>query len=117
MRMLKGVREEIRLNVEASIDRDLNQRPEVIRFIAIYRKKPHSERQATYAAMRDETITDYEVLNDYLVGWEKLEDADGEEVPFNEDELRDVLEFTEYRTALIDGLIVALTSKEAAAKN
>ena len=117
MRVLKGVKEQIRLNVEARIDRDLNQAPEIIRFIAIYKKKPHSERQATVRAMQDGTQSDIEILEDYLIGWEKLKDSDDEEVPFDHDELMNVCEFTEYRTALVTGLMAALATKEALAKN
>lgn len=133
MLILKGIKEEVRVPVIARVvDNGKEQR---IPFTAIFKRKPFSENKRILSDLSDRATTqdrinsgeldedtelpglsDEELLQEYLCGWD-LKNKDGDAIAFDGETLEQVLEFTEYRSALITGLMDALLGRGPKAKN
>lgn len=133
MLALKGIKEEIRVPVEAEIQ--LERKPQKVKFVAIYKRKKHSENKALIDALEERARlqdliregqedpdielpgkSDDELLREYVVGW-VLKGADDEPIEFSEEALNEVIDVTEYREALMRGFMDALSGRRALAKN
>lgn len=113
--LLKGVKNEIEVRVVAEIAQDLGK-TEKVPFRAKYRKPSFSEARATQQSLADGAMTDEEVMDQYLLGWRDLKDSNGDEIEFSADNLAVLMEATEYRKALVDGVLEVLLGRDMVAR-
>lgn len=116
MILLKGVKDSIDIKVTANIDTD-NGRTLKVPFIITAKKPTTKEQRDIGNALRDDRMTDDQLIAEFLMGWKGLQGADGNDVPFNDETLEMVLDAPEYRAAIQRGIKEALLGKEALAKN
>lgn len=108
--ILKGVKSEIDIKVEAAIRGDCGT-VESVPFVATFRTMKQSERQSwrksaahileTGPAEWDQA----EQVRKYLVGWKEFPTTTGESLEFNEENVSMVLDAVEYCDALYAGFL------------
>jgi hypothetical protein len=127
MTILKGVKSEIDVIVKAEILGD-NSQVTTVGFTATYRKLKVSEVQALMARapryqagdddyLRREAEFRRDSITENLLGWHSVPTTTGEEFAFTPENLGEMLEVPEYRAALWNGLMVAMSGKAALEKN
>jgi hypothetical protein len=116
MGIFKGVKDQIEIKVVANIDAD-NGRTIKVPFVITSRKPDWDERKSALKRIDDGDMLDEELVADFLKGWHSLEVADGNQVEYNEENLAELMSWTEYRQALVSGIMKAILGKEALAKN
>jgi len=116
MGILKGVKDRIDVKVTANVDTDAGRTIKVP-FIITSKKPMQDERKAILKAIEAGEVEDEVVVREYLLGWKGLVGSDGDEVPFNDESLHEVLQAPEYLRAVVKGIILAIAGKEALAKN
>ena len=83
-----------------------------VRYLGVRERKDYLKRVA------DESRTDPQILDDLLVGWDGLTDADGAHLDFNDAATRArVLDVPWVYRAVLDAVLDELGLGEAAAKN
>jgi len=116
MGILKGVHDSIQVKVEAVVNLD-NGRTQKVPFVIKSKKPLHDEQVAILSDIDTGKVSDDELIRDYLQGWHGLQGADGQEVPYDDDSLAEVMQAPEYRKAVIEGIMQAIIGKAALEKN
>jgi len=75
-------------------------------FVAVFKRLPQGRLDEISAAMAGDdeegaAITDGDLVREVLVGWDKVRDVDGSEVPFNSDTLAQALDVPGVRLGLV----------------
>jgi hypothetical protein len=104
MSFLKGVKDQIEVNVTVKIASDLGELVEVP-FKATFKRLKRSAMLALIEKNKTSEISDDEILTKYLVGWRDLEGADGEPVAFSKKNLAEVCESSDYLGTLIEAFL------------
>jgi hypothetical protein len=84
-----------------------------IPFKARYRCPSTDECREFREGLKAETVTDDDLVNKLVIGWEGVKDDKDEPIPFSEETLREALQFVPYRIALVEGAIQMAFGKEA----
>lgn len=116
MTILKGVKDRIDVKVTANIDTD-NGRTIKVPFVVTAKKPSFDERKDVAQKIDRGELLDEDLVAEYLLGWHGLKDQNDSEIDFNAETLGDLMAATEYRAALVRGLLTAILGKEAMAKN
>lgn len=116
MSILKGVKDRIDVKVTAEVNSD-NGRTIKVPFVITAKKPQFDERRDVVTTIDEGNMKDEDLVSQYLLGWHGLQGADGSEIPYNEETLAEVMAATEYRKALIQGIMTAIVGKDALAKN
>lgn len=116
MSILKGVKDKIDVKVTAEVESD-NGKIIQVPFIITSKKPDFEGRKAFGTALDDGGMKDEELVSEFLLGWHELRGADGQEIEYNEDTLSEVMAATEYRRAVVNGILRAVIGKDALAKN
>lgn len=114
--LLKGAKSEIDVKVTAEVEID-NGKTMRVPFVCRYRKLPVNEARDLLERVASEGIGDEDLMRDHLVDWKGLEDADGDTVEFNADNLETVMQVREYRQAIVGGFMQVLMGRKALEKN
>ena len=116
----KGVKDEIRVPVTAEILHE--RKTEKVKFVAIYKREKHEHNQEMVQQLEERAriqqeirkgaldpddvelpgLSDTELLLEYMVGW-VLKDVNNDEIEFSDEALVEIMEFVEYREALVKG--------------
>ena len=111
MALLKGVKDTLQLPLTADLPLD-GGKSETVKFSATYRVPPVSEAQEVVNQAAAGDLTDREIVDTYLVGWDMPGD-DGTAVPFSEEAVNEAMEYWPYRTALVNGFMTVALGREA----
>lgn len=85
-------------------------------FTAEFRRMSMREIEEMNARLKEQTITDTQLLQDVMVGWgEDVQDADGNPLPFTERNFEALLDVYPTRGTLVKAFMESLSS--ASAKN
>ena len=104
MSFLKGVKDQVEVNVNVQIQGDLGELIEVP-FKATFKRLKRSAMLALIQKNRDGGITDEEILAKNIIGWRDLLGADGSEVTFTKKNLAEVSENSDYLGTLIEAFL------------
>lgn len=115
MALLKGVKDRIDVKVTAEVMGDMGRKIKVP-FVVTLKKPTQSEARAIGLAAKDETLDMESTIREWLYGWSGLQGPGGEDVPFSEEALQEMLDSIEYTAALTDGIAEVLRGG-AKAKN
>jgi hypothetical protein len=104
MAFLKGAKDEITVQLTVEVDGDLGKKIRVP-FKATYKKLKVQEARDVVEKCTNGSMTDEDVVEQYLVNWSELKGADDNEVEFNPDNVYTAMQVREYRSALVDGFM------------
>ena len=112
MAHFKGVKDQLRVKVKARIPLD-EGKFQTVPFVCIY-KVPDvpTARQLTKDA-QDGAINDQEVVDEYLVGWDKLLDENDDPIEFSPENVNDAMDLAPYARAIVGGFLELLFGREA----
>lgn len=117
MAIFKGKKNEITLQVTAEMIGD-NMAPIKVPFRVTYKKLPVSEAREVMALVKDEKLTDENIMERYLVTWADLQGEDGEMIEFSPAARDEAMELDGYRKALVEGWMQVQFGRQAVrAKN
>ena len=82
---------------------------------AEFRRLPHDQLRVLGQRLEDpdNEDADAQIVRDNLIGWETFKDFAGNDVEFGEVALREVLNVTEFRRALVKAFLSSLSDPEA----
>ena len=112
MSLLKGVKNEITVNVVAIFEGDLSKKIKVP-FVATYKRLDVSDAKKVMSDVTEGVLSDDDIINSYLVTFSELSDANGDRLEYSTDIVAEMLEHSGYRQALIKGFMQAQFGKEA----
>jgi hypothetical protein len=127
MIILKGIKDRIDVKVTAEIDSDCGATVRVP-FVVTYKKPTKDEAIELVERLNNkydesgelvrEKITDEELAQEYILDWRELPDANGEKIPFTNENLLLLVDAREYNAALTSGLQQVIFGRKAVlAKN
>ena len=73
-----------------------------VEFDAVFRRFTLTEFEALRTEIRDKALTDGQVVRRVLVGWSKVVDADGAQLPFNDAALAVVLDIAGVQDLIVE---------------
>jgi hypothetical protein len=106
MKLLKGMKDEISVKVEAQLDDNYGKKETVGINLTFKKINNVNELQTILENIRAGSLDEVDALGKYLVKWD-LEYADGEAVPLDPDTISAVYAIGPYRTALSSGFLRA----------
>lgn len=86
-------------------------------FIVEFRLVPVSEIKDTLERAKNQELTDEDILKQNILGWEGVSDAEGESLPFTDNNLDQLLDIPYVRKPLMDALMEDMLGKEVLRKN
>jgi len=106
MKLLKGMKDEISVKVEAKLDDNYGKKEVVPVNLTFKKINDVAELKALVDKIREEKLDEVEALSKYLIKWD-LEYDDGSSVPLDPDTIAAVYAIGPYRTALSSGFLRA----------
>ena len=115
MALLKGKQDQIIIPLAAELDAD-HGKLLTVRFEATIKRLPYDEAQDVFRAIQNRADnsgepSDETLVSRYVLDW-KMPGADGTDVPFSDDALREALKERGYRDALIEGVMTMILGKK-----
>lgn len=107
----KGSRDSVQLRVTAKCPTD-DSREIPIHFKARYRCPDQDERREIAEGARDKTLTDDDIVDRLLIGWEDVKDKNDEPIEFTPENVSAAMQFPPYREALVEGAVQLVFGKE-----
>lgn len=108
----KGSRESVLLPLVAECDTETGATYRV-NFKARYKTPSQDERKELAEGCASGVISDDDVVERLVIGWQDVKDSNDEAVPFSIDALQAIMQVVPYRTALVDGGIRMVFGKKA----
>lgn len=104
MAFLKGVKDEVVVNVKAVVSGDFGTKI-TIPFKARYKRLKVADAKILMDKVKDDGMTDEEMINEVLVGWSDMRGADDQNVEYGPEALAEAMSVMGYRKALVEGFI------------
>ena len=116
MGFLKGTKDKLTVKLTAELDSDLGRMVRVP-FRATYKKLPVDEAREVANKCASSEMSDDDVIDAYLIGWE-MNGEDDVPVEFTPEKVAEAMQEREYRTVLVDGFMQVQFGRSAVnAKN
>lgn len=112
MPLFKGVKEQITVRVIVELLTDRNT-IEQVKFRATFKKLKAAQCDELAKREMSQDVDMAEIVRENIVGWDGVEDADGEPVAFDDEAVNDILEYVEYRSALYEAFSRGQFSRKA----
>lgn len=117
-KVLKGVKNEITLQVTANVMDDMGKETPVKFKLTFKRIADRKKVKEVVDSVANGENDDLSVIREYLLGWSGIEFDDGTPVEFNDENLEMVMTDRDYARAIVDGFgKVQLGYKALQAKN
>lgn len=84
-------------------------------FTALFNRLPQSDIDRLFAQIGDESVSDEQWIAEILAGWEGIKDSEGQDVEFNDHNVRMVCDIYPVRPSIVEAWGESL--KEVARKN
>jgi len=104
MSFLKGVKDEVLVNVRVEVTGDLGKKI-IVPFKARYKRLPINEAKVLVDNVRADIMTDEQLIQEVLLGWQDMPGPTGEDVKFSQEALDEAMSVMGYRKALVEGFI------------
>ncbi|KAA9133456.1 hypothetical protein F3N42_03645 [Marinihelvus fidelis] len=108
----KGARDTVSVKVTAKLPQDLGKTMSVPFHCKFKVPDRPTAQQITKDAAAGK-LTDDEIIREYLVGWDRLLDADEQPVEFSTENLDELLTIGPYQAAIVNGFLELLYGREA----
>lgn len=108
----KGRRDSVLLTVTAKCPTESGGE-HAIPFKVRYRCPSTDECREFRDGLKNESITDDDLVLKVAIGWEGVKDSKDEPIEFTEENVREALQFVPYRIALVEGAIQMVFGKKA----
>jgi len=110
-KIFKGSRDKIKVKCTAENIVD-GSRINKVSFSCIYKALPNSEARQVLQGSKDGDISDLDIVNRYLVGWEDVLDDDDQPIEYTPENVESAMEVTAYRAAIITGFMQSMFGRE-----
>lgn len=108
----KGHRESVLLSLSAKCPTEGGGTYNVP-FKARYRVPSADECRGFGEALKNDMMTDDDLVQKLLIGWESVKDEKDEPIEFNEENVHAAMQFIPYRIALVEGAVQMAFGKES----